>query len=145
MNAHVRDNLNYLNDQRVDYVQRTTDFTGITSLQSTVMTAPSFTPISASRLLRITARWRSFTSTVPDDIFAVRINEVGVGQVNEVNIKVGSNGFAGGTLVCIVASPSAAGHTYAMAADRQLGSGTGTIQGSSTYPIQLIIEDIGAA
>lgn len=146
MNAHLRDNLNYINDLRIKYVQRTTDFTGITNLQSTVLTAPAFTPISSTRLLRITARWRSISSSVVDDIYALRINESGVGQVNEVNIgNTSGSGKGGGVCTTLVISPSVAAHTYTLAADRIAGTGTGNIQGSGTYPIQLWVEDVGAS
>jgi len=147
MNAHIRDNLNFLNDLRVEYAQLATNFGGITSAGSTVLTAPSFTPINGSRLLKITGRWRSFSSTVADDIFAVAIHEVGVGRLNEVNIRAsGTNvGAVGGTIMHLVASPTITAHTYALTADRQAGSGTGTMQGAAAYPIQLIIEDVGAA
>lgn len=146
MNTHLRDNLNYLNDLRIKYAQRSTNFGGITSSQSTVLTAPAFTPISASRIIKITARWRSIVSTVANDIFSLRINEVSVGQINEVNVgDTSGSGKGGGTNICYVPSPSATSHTYALAADRVAGSGTGTIEAAATYPIQIIVEDIGAA
>lgn len=145
MNAHIRDNINYLNDDRVQYAQRSSDFGGITTAQTIVLSAPAFTPINASRLIRITARWRSASSTVNDDIFAFRIMEFGVGQKNEANVKISATGHGGGTLTTYIASPSASSHTYNLSCDRQLGSGTMTVQGASTYPIQIWVEDIGAA
>lgn len=146
MNAHIRDNLNYLNDSRVKYAQRSSDFGGLGSSQTIVLSAPPFTPISASRLIQVTARWRSITSTVNDDIFSFRIMETGVGQINEVNVgNVTGTGKGGGTLSCVIPSPSAASHTYNLSVDRVFGSGTGNIGASSTYPIQIWVQDIGAA
>jgi hypothetical protein len=145
MNAHIRDNFIYLNDDRIVYAQRTTDTGAITTAQTTVLSAPSYTPISSGRLLKITGRWRGLNGSVANDIFAIRLTDFGVAQLNEINVQLTStNGVAGGTIVTYVANPSVTAHTYTIAADRVLGSGSMIVQANAAYPCQIIVEDIGA-
>lgn len=147
LNSHLRNNLNYLNDSRIAYAQQTTATGSIGATQTIILSAPAFTPISGSRIIRITARWRSWTCTVLDDIFAFRIMEFGVGQKNERLQRNQSATFEhdGGEITALVPSPSASSHTYNLSADRVTGTGTMIIQAASTYPIQIWVEDVGAA
>jgi hypothetical protein len=147
MDTHVRDNLNYLNDLRVKYAQSTSDSSSTSSTTILdVLSAPSFTPISSSRLLKITGHWRGLNVATDPGIYGVHIRE-GSTTLNSENKKVESTGTGqqGGTIVCYVASPSAAAHTYKLSLQRLSGTGTAVMEGAATYPIQIIVEDIGAA
>jgi len=147
MNTHVRDNLNYLDDSRVKYQTGTSDVgptSGTTILD--VITAPAFTPISSSRLLRVMFHYRSITGTVSGDVFEMMVRE-GSTQLNSNNEKIQSTGTGqnGGVVEALVASPSAAAHTYNGSIQRASGTGTGTVNGSSTFAILITVEDIAAA
>ena len=145
MDTHIKDNLNYLNDLRVKYAQRTTD-TSAFSAETDVVTAPAFTPISSSRLIKITAFFRGWQASVATDIFAVRLKE-GATQLQEKLIRSQSAGTGsdGNFIQVYVASPSAAAHTYKLTGVRLSGTGTMTLQADATYPCQIIVQDIGAA
>lgn len=147
MNAHVRDNLNYLNDTRVKYATQTTassSTSGTTILD--VLSAPAFTPISSSRLLKITAHWRSITVTTDPGTYTLMIRE-GSTLLNGENHKVESTGTGqqGGTMSHLVVSPSGASHTYKFSIQRASGTGTAVVDADATYPIFICVEDIGAA
>ena len=147
MNAHLRDNLNYLNDSLSVNAQRTTDSSSTSS--STVLdvlSAPAFTPISASRLIKITGQWRSMTVTTDPGIYTVYIRE-GSTSLNQQNHELSAPavGLSGGSIVTYVASPSAAAHTYKLSMQRASGTGTAVMNAAATYPIQIIVQDIGAA
>lgn len=146
MDTHIKDNLNYLNDLRVKYAQVTADVTGIAGTETDIITAPAFTPISSSRLLRISFRCRSTIAGTSTGVFTFRLKE-GSTTLNEINNRLGSTSTSGEfvTTWTYVASPSAASHTYKATAQRATGTGTMDIQASSTAPMQIIVEDIGAA
>ena len=146
MDTHVRDNLNYLNDLRLKYGQVTADVTGIAGTETDIITAPAFTPISSSRLLVISFRCRSTIANTSTGVFTFRIKE-GSTTLNEINLRTGSTSTSAEyvTTWTYVASPSAASHTYKVTAQRAAGTGTMDIQAASTYPMQIVVEDIGAA
>lgn len=146
-NAHIRDNLNYLNDLRVKYATQTTassSTSGTTILD--VLSAPSFTPISSSRLIKITVHWRSLTPTTDPGTWTLMIRE-GSTLLQAENHKAESTGTGqqGGTMSHIIASPSAAAHTYKFSIQRAAGTGTAVVDADATYPIFICVEDIGAA
>ena len=147
MNAHLRDNLINLSDGRVVYAQKTTDTGAIGATQTIILSAPAFTPINASRLIQVTARWQGLDCSVVDDIFAFRIMDFGIGQKNEIAVRNQSATFphAGGDVMTIIASPSAVAHTYNLSGDRIQGSGNMVVLASSINPIQIWVQDIGSA
>lgn len=109
-----------------------------------VLSATAFTPISSTRLIKITVQWRSITTTVSLDIYELYIRE-GSTLLNSQNHRMtaASVGHEGGTMVHYIDSPTAASHTYKLSIARVAGTGSGTIQGSSFHPIQIICEDMG--
>lgn len=146
MNQHVRDNLNYLNDLRVEYAQITADTSAFSTTETTIVTAPAFTPISASRLLVVMVHVRGTFHSDATNIFEFRIKE-GATKLQEIterseSASTGSEGF---TMIKYIASPTAAAHTYHLAGQRVLGGGTCIVQANATYPTQIIVQDIGAA
>ena len=146
MNAHVRDNLNYLNDLRVKYGSVTANSSAF-SAETDLITAPAFTPISGSRLLRVSYRIRAFTSTNAGDILTLRIKEGSTEfSQQQRNAYTITTAVADGIADFVyIASPSAASHTYKVTGQRTAGTGTFTLQAASNYPTQIIVEDIGAA
>jgi hypothetical protein len=146
MNTHLRDNLNYLNDLRIKWAQRTTN-TSAFSAETDLLTAPSFTPINASRVLLVHVHVWSYVATVTSDIFLFRIKEGGT-QFTEISkeVNVTGQGVHGFTMLCYITSPSAAAHTYKVTGVRAAGgTGTCTVQASSTAPMQMVIHDVGSA
>ena len=145
----IKDNLDYLKtqDDVVKYAQATANSSstsGTTILD--VLTAPAFTPVSATRLIKITVHWRSITVATDPGIYLVMIRE-GSTTLNEENHKVETTGTGqqGGTMVHYIANPTAAAHTYKLSIQRATGTGTAIVQADPTYPMQILVEDAGAA
>ena len=145
----VRDNFNYLKtqDDVVKYAQATANSSstsGTTILD--VLTAPAFTPVTATRLIKITVHWRSINVATDPGIYLVMIRE-GSTKLNEQSHKVETvgTGQQGGTMVHYVASPTAAAHTYKLSIQRATGTGTAVVEADPTYPCQIIVQDAGAA
>jgi hypothetical protein len=146
MNTHVRDNLVYLNDSRIKYGQITANGPTVTTTETDVITAPAFTPISATRLIRVSIHVRGINGSVANDAFSYKIKE-GATQLNEETVwslssGTGSPGF---DMEHYIPNPSAAAHTYKMTGVRSTGTGNQVVQAAATYPCQIIVEDVGAA
>ena len=145
----IKDNLDYLKtqDDVVKYAQSTANSSSTSSTTILdVLTAPAFTPVSASRVLKITVHWRSLNVATDPGIYLVMIRE-GSTKLNEQSHKVETvgTGQQGGTLTHYIASPTAAAHTYKLSIQRASGNGTAVVEADATYPIQIIVEDVGAA
>ena len=148
MNAHIRDQLNYLNDSRVKYAQTTSNVgptSGTTELD--IITAPAFTPISATRLIKVSLHLRSLTSATVGDQFTIRIKE-GATTFAEALININNSGTSGGdgkAYFALVPNATAASHTYKATIQRATGTGTATVSASATGPLSICVEDAGAA
>ena len=141
--------MNYLNDSRAVYAQKTTSTSGIVGSGFVVITAPAITPISSSRIILVKAHWRGIFSTVGGDSFLMAIGETGGGvdRYNETVFHTPASGtsYGPGTVSHLVISPSVESHAYNLVGQRTGGSGSGTVQASTTFPTQIIVQDIGAA
>jgi len=145
----VKENLNYLKtqDDVVKYAQSAGNSSSTSSTTILdVLSAPAFTPVSASRVLKITVHWRSLNVATDPGIYLVMIRE-GSTKLNEQSHKVETvgTGQQGGTLTHYVASPTAAAHTYKLSIQRASGTGTAVVEADATYPMQILVEDVGAA
>jgi hypothetical protein len=115
---------------------------GTTTLD--IATASAVTIAATNRRLRITGTWRGITGTSATDVYSFRLQE-GSTVLTEQNqsMEVTSQGHNGGSIIAYVDSPSVASHTYKMTFTRVNGTGTGTVNGASTYPIRVVVEDVG--
>lgn len=148
MNGHVRDNENYLNDLRVKYATPVTTSVGPTSGTTPldVITAPAFTPINSSRLLRVWFHCRGFSGGTAGEQYALKIQEsTTVLAEYVVVITTATITNTGADFYAQIASPSAAAHTYKVTITRTSGAGTVSVAATATGPINLTVEDIGAA
>ena len=110
-----------------------------------IITATAVTPITADRRWRVTFRWRGFTGTASGDAFSFRVQEGStVLHENSQIVNAASVGIGGGECTAIIDGPTVAPHTYKGTITRTLGStATATVNGASTYPITITVEDVG--
>jgi hypothetical protein len=146
MNAFIRDNMNYLNDERIKWAQRTTNTAAFSSSETDILTAPAYTPIAANRLIRAHVHVRSLNFSVVNDVFVFRIKE-GTTQLQEISITANVSGLGahGFTMTALLPNASAAAHTYKVTGGRVSGTGTVVVEAAATYPMVLTVEDVGAA
>lgn len=105
----------------------------LTSLTTTVNVP------AGTNFLRITGK-AEWTSTVTSDTVGLQINE-GATQLNrQLASNYGAGGGTGMTAVHIVASPTAGSHTYKLLMGRVAGSGTITMNATSTTPALISVE-----
>jgi hypothetical protein len=126
---------------KMGYVQVAANQAGITTITDLTSLTLTFTAL-ASRYYKITG-WCLIQSTVADDVFAVHITDGAGTQVQQgsQHLRV-----ANATQVCapqIVLQPGAGSKTYKLRMSRLVGTGTGTLAATATYPAFILIEDIG--
>lgn len=121
-----------------------------TSSQGSITSEVALTSLSvsgttlSSRNYKITLSIRSFSTTVAGDVFQLTVKQDGSLVIGEWNLyfPVAGTGINGGSYVTTLV-PAAGAHTYQAYATRITGTGTGTLDASSTGPATLIVEDIG--
>src|SRR5262249_18812829 len=107
-----------------------------------VIVASAVTIAGTTRRLRISFHCLGINNTVNTDTFRLRIKE-GATELNGAQFLANnSTDVWGAGLQAIVDSPSAASHTYKVTIQRQVGTGTATVDASSTDPITLTVEDV---
>lgn len=126
------------------YVEKTTDTTGVTSVQTMITLTVS---LNANRRVKIIGYVPAWSSTVSGDraqftlmegatqlTFSRSTTQVGGGVATEAAVTLMS-----------VETPSSGSHTYSLQVARNSGSGTLIASGDVTGPSFLMLEDIGPA
>lgn len=112
-----------------------------------VLTASAVTLATANRRIRLTWHCRGISCTATSEIYTVRIKEGStvLGESNYASVTTSVAASGGCDFSVIVDSPSAASHTYKVTIQRAIGTGSATVQATSTAPMTLTIEDVGLA
>lgn len=113
-----------------------------------IITAPVVNVGDGTRAIRLTLHIRGIAPTVLGDVFTIRLKE-GATIFQEQNFRTATAATASDGMMMVVSlnagfnKPSAGNHTYKATIQRVLGTGTGTVQGAATRPIQLLVDDVG--
>lgn len=144
MNAHVRDNMNFLRTG-VAQITTVTANAGPTSATTelVVASAPAFTP-DGSTVVEIMFTWYNVTLTVSTDSFLMRLYDgptAGSGtQIGQWLLNSATNGGSG--VLRYVTTPSNASHTYTARLVRNTGTGTATMVASATTPAVISVAQV---
>jgi hypothetical protein len=125
---------------QLGYVQTPSNvgpFSSMTTLASVAVTLP------ASRRIKLTGAWESWSSTVAGDRITFNLlSSVVRMEQTQKNPDSGVVAF-GGTIVATFSTTSGGLTTISLRASRRSGTGSLTVIGNSTAPISLLVEDIG--
>jgi|GEM_PF-5238500 len=110
-----------------------------------VITATAFTPTDANRRYMLVFHCRSIDTSVTGDQFVVQFQEGSTILNGESywSVGTGAGDKSGMTLVAFVDGPTAASHTYKVTITRTAGTGTATVDGAATFPIQFAVHYVG--
>lgn len=100
-------------------------------------------PDSTGRRVRISAE-TMFNSTVDGDRMRLHIKE-GAAYLRLASVRAAPATGVASLATSITITPSAGVHTYKLAANRQTGTGTGTMSATSDGPTFIQAEDLGPA
>lgn len=106
--------------------------------------------LKANRRYRLHGHVRSFAFTIDTDAFALQFRE-GATVLNEIslapNVQAGVATAAadkeGKEIIHYIDGTTAASHTYTLTLIRLVGTGTSTAEAGATFPMQLVLEDVG--
>lgn len=118
---------------------------GISTTEVPVLTAPTVTGDGVKRF-KISAMFQLIVGTVDGDQFDLKLKDSTLGTVltaQRTTILAGTGWKqADGVAVVVSDVPAAGLHAYQLAAVRAGGTGTGSVFGTTTAPIEIIVERI---
>jgi hypothetical protein len=129
-----------------DVTEKTSDSTTSAGTELTILTGAAVTFDGVQRA-RIELHIRGISGTVAGDVFGVRVKE-GATQLQETQWETQTINVAkrGADIVYVTpVAPTAGAHTYSATIQRVVGTGTATVQGAATRPVQLITDMVGGA
>lgn len=124
------------------FAQVTTTQGSITTVETDLTSLAVTVSVPANRRLKVTGD-TAVVSTVSGDYADLRIKETTT-QLNRCSMPLAVAGF--GTTChaeAIIAGPSSGSHTYKLALQRTVGTGSLTSSPSATDPAYIHVEDIG--
>lgn len=127
----------------IGYATRTTVTSALTVNPTDISVSVSWTA-PAGRLYRLSAATFAYGNT-SGDIAGLNIATGGGTVLQRANILLPGGGNAVSTSTFCTYAPSAGSVTIKLQGILSLGSGTNYLYGQSTFPIYLLVEDIGLA
>jgi hypothetical protein len=137
--THTAANDNNLPGGWIGYVQVVANQSSITGEADLTGLSQAIT-VNTNRRIKVTGKIQ-VSSTVSTDSAILRIKE-GATQLQQGRGNADNSGLT--IQVSAVLTPTAGSHTYKLSLERD-GTGSATMQASSTVPAFLLIEDIGPA
>lgn len=141
LNAHVRDNVNFLKSGV--YAQQTLTTSSSSTSGTTelvVASAPAIT-FDGTTPAEVTFNWQNVALTVGTDTFRVRLYDgptAGSGtQIAEWLLAVATTGGSG--FIRAIVTPSAGSHTFTARLVRTAGTGTASVFASATIPATILV------
>lgn len=137
------DKMNELPKGILGYAAATSDQTGITS-EADVTGLSVTVDVPAGRRLKITGFINVLVDTVSDTTASLRVKESTTQLAQSYSRPVG-NSRSAGQFVMAVITPSSGSHTYKLTLQREVGTGSLTVDAAADRPCFILVEDIGEA
>ena len=135
-------NMNLLPAGRIGSASITADQTSISTMADITSLTVTFTAITG-RLYLITGKI-DFLSSVADGVWGFYVtNSANTQQNQATGIILSTNSHTG--IVHAVVQPTSGSVTYKLRMERVSGTGTYTMQASSTRPAFILVQDLGVA
>jgi hypothetical protein len=144
LNAHVRDNMNFLKSGVVASTTVTANVGPTSSTTELVVASAPAVTFDGTTQVEVMFSWYNVTLTVATDSFKILLYDgptAGSGtNVAQWLLTIAANGGSGVTRAIL--TPSAASHTYTARLVRNSGTGTATLIGSAVTPAVISVAQV---